>query len=608
MSTVLGIDFGTTYSSSAAWHQGKVCMIPNPEGTWLTPSVVAISKTGERLVGQSAQHYATLHPENSIFSIKRLLGRRYQELSFERQQIPYQLKAAEQGFLRVGIGDHYFSPTEIVAILFENLKLQAEKFLGTTISQTVVTIPTGFTEVQRQTILDSGQKAGMKVLRLIHDPTAAVLAYEPRTNPSGPILVIDWGGGTLDVSILDVRDGVIDVKATRGDAECGGDDFDLLLLDELKEEIQRVSRGELRLDRKAWHQMRGDLEGAKNTLASKANVTMDLSRWVSTAESTTDMQVTLSSSRILQRAQPLRQRLHDLVQQVLADAQLRPSQIQHVQLEGGMIRSLQVAEILYPIFPVVPPPEPHSHERLARGAALQGGILIGDIQHQGLFDITPLSLGIETVGGIATPIIPRNTRIPTRRSQIFSTALDNQNTVSIRVLQGESELADHNRTLGRFNLTGILPAPRGIPQIEVIFNIDANGMVQVLAKDTGSGQEQKIIVTVEAGLNSDEVDALVKQAVLHRDDDTNARHRIERINHGELLAYQTEKILEEHGSKVDALTRGHVQRAIEKLKLALAQGESEAIEKACKAVERMAHKFSEAIYLQSLSKTPESNS
>jgi molecular chaperone DnaK len=577
MGKVIGIDLGTTNSCVAVMEAGEPKVVPNREGGRTTPSVVAFTKTGERLAGMVAKRQAITNPENTVFSIKRFMGRRFGEVSEETRLVPYEVIQAENGDARVKIRDKQYAPPEISAMILQELKKAAEDYLGEEIRQAVITVPAYFNDSQRQATKDAGRIAGLEVLRIINEPTAASLAYGLEKKKDERIAVYDLGGGTFDISILEIGEGVFEVKSTSGNTHLGGDDFDQRLIDFVAEEFKKREGIDVRRDRMALQRLKEACEKAKCELSSTLETTINLPFITADASGPKHLDVHLSRSKLEQLTGDLVEKTVGPCQQALRDAGLEAGAIDEVILVGGSTRMPLVQETVKRIFGKEPHKGVNPDEVVAVGAAIQGGVLAGEVKEVVLLDVTPLSLGIETLGGVMTRIIERNTTIPTRKSQIFSTAADNQTAVEIHVLQGERQMAVDNRTLGRFELVGIPPAPRGIPQIEVTFDIDANGIVHVSAKDLATGKEQKIVVQASSSLSDDEIDRMVKDADEHMEEDKKKRELAEVRNRADNLVYTTEKSLKEFEGKISEEDSKGVEEAISDLKAALGTNDADAI-------------------------------
>ena len=554
MAKILGIDLGTTNSVMAVMEGGEPKVIPNAEGTNLTPSVVAMTKSGERLVGQVARRQAITNPENTIFSIKRFMGRRFSEPSvqYDKKLVPYKLSEAPNGDLRVWMGDRAYSPPEISAMILQKMKQDAESYLGEKITQAVITVPAYFNDSQRQATKDAGKIAGLEVLRIINEPTASSLAYGLDKKKDERIAVYDLGGGTFDISILEIGEGVFEVKSTNGDTHLGGDDFDQRVIDWLCDQFKKDQGIDLRQDRMALQRLKEAAERAKIELSSTMQSEINLPFITADTSGPKHLNYTLTRAKLEQLVGDLIEKTKGPVMQALQDAGVSASQVDEVVLVGGQTRMPAVQNLVKGIFGKEPHKGVNPDEVVAVGAAIQAGVLGGEVKDILLLDVTPLTLAIETLGGIATAIIPRNTTIPTSKSQVFSTASDNQPSVEIHVTQGERPLSAENRTLGRFILDGILPAPRGFPQIEVTFDIDANGILNVAAKDKGTGREQKIAITASSGLAKEEVERMVREGELHAAEDQKRREDIETRNQADTLAYQADKTLRDYGDKIPA--------------------------------------------------------
>src|SRR5438093_1122694 len=597
MGKIIGIDLGTTNSVVAVMEGGEPVVITNPEGSRLTPSVVAFTKTGERLVGQVAKRQAVTNPENTVFSIKRFMGRRFDEVSEEMKMVPYTV-AAVGNDVRIKILDQEYAPPQISAMILQKLKQAAEEYLGQPVSKAVITVPAYFNDAQRQATKEAGQIAGLEVMRIVNEPTAAALAYGLDKKKDETIAVYDFGGGTFDISILEVGEGVVEVKATNGDTHLGGDNLDQRIIDWIISEFRKSDTIDLSKDRMALQRLKEAAEKAKMELSTVMETDINLPFITADQSGPKHLQMKLTRARFEQLVEDLLQKTVGPTKQALADAGVDPSKIDEVVLVGGSTRIPKVQAIVKELFGKDPHKGVNPDEVVAVGAAVQAGVLAGDVKDLLLLDVTPLSLGIETMGGVMTTLIPRNTTIPTRKSEIFSTASDNQTSVEVHVLQGERSLARNNRTLGKFHLVGLPPAPRGVPQIEVTFDIDANGIVNVQAKDLGTGKEQKITITASSGLSKDEVQRMTKDAESHADEDKKRREEIELRNRADQAAYGAEHMLKDTGEKLTAADKSAIERAIETLKTASAGADPAAIQRALEQLTAAQHKAAETLYRQ----------
>ena len=597
MSKIIGIDLGTTNSVVAVMEGGESVVITNPEGSRLTPSVVAFTKAGERLVGQVAKRQAVTNPENTIFSIKRFMGRRFDEVSEEMKMVPYTVTAAGND-VRVKALDKQYAPPEISAMILQKLKNAAEEYLGTTVNRAVITVPAYFNDAQRQATKEAGKIAGLEVMRIVNEPTAAALAYGIDKKKDETIAVYDFGGGTFDISILEVGEGVVEVKATNGDTHLGGDNLDQRIIEWISAEFKKSDGIDLSKDRMALQRLKEAAEKAKMELSTVMETDINLPFITADQSGPKHLQMRLTRSKFEQLVDDLLQKTVGPTRQALTDAGVDPKQIDEVVLVGGSTRIPRVQQIVKDLFGKDPHKGVNPDEVVAIGAAIQAGVLAGEVKDLLLLDVTPLSLGIETLGGVMTTLIPRNTTIPTRKSETFSTAADSQTSVEVHVLQGERPLARDNRTLGRFQLVGIPPAPRGVPQIEVTFDIDANGIVNVSAKDLGTGKEQKITITASSGLSKDEVDRMMKDAESHAEEDRKRREEIETRNRADQTVYAAEKMIQDMGDKLPASDKAAVESAITELKNAVSSNDTAAMNRAMEQLTQVQHKAAEALYKQ----------
>ncbi len=609
MAKIIGIDLGTTNSVVAVMEGSAPKVLINSSGSRLTPSVVGFTDKGERLIGQIARHQQVTNPENTVFSIKRFMGRRHSEVSSEEKTVPYKITGGSEELVKVGVHGKEYTPPEVSAMILQDLKKTAEDYLGEKVQQAVITVPAYFNDSQRQATKDAGKIAGLEVARIINEPTAAAFAYGLEKKKSEKVAVFDFGGGTFDISILDIggfedQGGIIEVLSTNGDTHLGGDDLDEVLINYLADEFKKTEGIDLRTDPMAHQRLKEAAEKAKCELSTQLESTVNLPFITADTSGPKHLQITITRSKFESLAEPILEKLKNPCRKALEDAKLKANEIAEVLLVGGSTRIPKVQQIVKDIFGKEPNKSINPDEVVALGAALQGAVLAGDagVKDILLLDVTPLSLGIETLGGVMTKLIDRNTTIPSSKNEVFSTAADNQTTVDIHVLQGEREFARDNRTLGRFQLADIPPAPRGVPQIEVTFDIDANGILNVSAKDRGTGKQQSIEIKSSSGLNEEEISKMTTEAEAHAEEDRKKREVVDLKNQADQLIYSTEKMLKEHGDKVSAQTRGNIESALNNLKEAIKGDDADAIKKATENLGTAGQELGKVLYEEAAKK------